>query len=274
MLLPPFATPEDFKGAARPTTTHAETHWFIFSGNQLLVSNDHKSLPTHHDFVLQRTLYIGTLKDTHLFTGEVEVESTPPLGWLWSPLRSLYATLDEKHYAIAGRAMQLIDWDRSNQYCGHCGHHTFSREHEHCRECGSCGQLAYPKISPAVLALVKKGNQILLARGAKFVERFYSILAGFVEPGETLEQCVIRETREECGIKVKNVHYFGSQPWPFAHTLMIGFFCEWQEGEIQIDPCEIEEAAWFDVYDLPQLPAQYSLARILIDEFIKELKNQ
>lgn len=273
MILPPFSAPEDFKSAVCPTD-HRKVSWFIFSGHQLLVSDDHKNLPTHHDFVLQRTLYIGTLQDTQLFTGEVELGSMPPLGWLWSPLRPLYATLHQEHYAIAGRAMQLIYWDRSNQYCGYCGHNTFLRKHEHCRECRSCAQLVYPKISPAVLALVKKGNQILLARSSKFTEPFYSILAGFVEPGETLEQCVIREVREEVGIKVKNVCYFGSQPWPFTHSLMVGFFCEWQEGEIQIDACEIEEAAWFDVYNLPQLPAQYSLARILIDQFIKELKNQ
>jgi len=273
MILPPFAAPENFKSAICPPN-EGEGDWFIFSKDQLLIGDDKKTLPTHHDFVLQRTLYIGTLKERHLFAGEVEAGTKSPPGWLWSSLRPLYATLNKEHYSIAGRALQLIHWDRANKYCGHCGHATFLREHERCRECKSCGQLAYPKLSIAILALVKRGNQILLARSPQFLEPFYSTLAGFVDPGETLEQCVIREVLEEVGIKVKNVRYFGNQPWPLSYSLMIAFACEWQEGEIQIDPGEITEAAWFDMTNLPYLPPPYSLSRILIDEFVKESKNQ
>jgi NAD+ diphosphatase len=121
----------------------------------------------------------------------------------------------------------------------------------------------------AILALVRKGHQILLARSPQFPEPFFSALAGFVDPGETFEQCVIREVFEEVGIKVKNVQYFGSQPWPLSNSIMIGFFCEWKEGEIQIDPNEIGEASWFDVSNLPRLPPIYSLSRFLIDAFIQ-----
>lgn len=274
MILPPFAAPQDFKGALHPPDMCSDAYWFIFSGNKLLVSADGSRLPMSHDFVLNRMLYIGTLKDIHLFSGEVQIEGEPPSGWMWSYLRPLHATLDGSIYAIAGKALQLIQWDRSNKYCGYCGDVTFMRTHERCRECKSCRQVAYPKQSMAILALVKKEDHILLARSPQFPEPFYSTLAGFVDPGETLEQCVMREVLEEVGIRVKNVRYFGSQPWPLSHSLMIGFSCEWQEGDIQIDPSEIEDAAWFHVNDLPQLPPLYSLARFQIDEFIQEKGRQ
>jgi NAD+ diphosphatase len=245
MILPPFATPKGFTSAVYPPAG-GEAVWFIFSGNQLLVGHDKKTLPTYHEFTLQRTLYLGILKGINLFAGEVEAGIPAPSGWLWSPLRPLYTTLDQAECAIAGCAMQLLHWDRSNKFCGTCGKLTVSRERERCRECKSCGHLAYPKLSLAILALVRRGDQILLARSPQFPEPFYSTLAGFVDPCETLEQCVIREVSEEVGIQVKNVQYFGSQPWPFSYSLMIGFTCEWQEGEIRIDPAEIAEAAWFD----------------------------
>ena len=269
MISPPFAAPEGFKGAVHAPDSIGEACWLIFSGNQLLVGDDKKRLPDRPDCALQRTLYIGVFKGKHFFAGEVQAGIDSPIGWSWSPIRPLHATLNEEEYAIAGRAMQLIYWDRSNQYCGHCGNPTFSREYERCRECKSCGQLFYPKLSMAMLALVRKADQILLARSPHFPEPFYSTLAGFVDPGETLEQCVIREVFEEVRIKVKNVRYFGSQPWPLSHSIMIGFSCEWEEGEIQIDAAEIEDAAWFDVSNLPRLPPLYSLARFLIDEFIQ-----
>ena len=231
-------------------------------------------MPIYHEYSLQKTLYLGTLKGTNFFAVEVEKGSFAPSGWVWKPLRPLYSALSEAEYALAGYAMQLLHWDRTNAFCGVCGKHTITREHERCRECKSCGYLAYPKVSLAILALVKRGDQILLARNPEFIEPFYSTLAGFVDPGETLEQCVIREVLEETGIQVANVRYFGSQPWPLSYSLMIGFTCEWQEGEIQVNPSEIAEAAWFNASSLPHLPPIYSLSRIMIDEFVKSSRTQ
>lgn len=270
MNILPFTAPQDFKSAIHPSE-EKDAYWFIFSSDQLLVSEDKKGLPTQNDFLLQRILYIGTLKDKNLFAGEVENGMEPPCGWRWSPLRPLYGMLNHDLYAIAGHSLQLIQWDRTNKYCGRCGNTTFSCEFERCRECSACGLLAYPKFSVAVLALVKRDKQILLARSPQFSEPFYSVIAGFVDLGETLEQCVYREVLEEVGIKVKNIRFFCSQPWPFSYSLMVGFVCEWQEGEIKIDPAEIEDAGWFDSSSLPQLPPIYSLSRILIDHFTKEL---
>lgn len=268
VIQPPFSAPEEFKSAVHPPDDIGEMLWFIFSGGHMLVANDHKTLPASSLCKLQRTLYLGRLKETFVFAGEAADGIEAPSGWIWVPIRPLHATLNPAEYAIAGRAMQLIHWDQNNQYCGHCGHPTFSRESERCRECKSCGRLFYPKFSMAILALIRKKNQILLARSSHFPEPFYSVLAGFVEPGETLEQCVAREVFEEVGIKVKKIQYFGSQPWPLSNSIMIGFSCEWQSGEIRIDPAEIEDAAWFEAANLPRLPPLYSLARFLIDDFV------
>lgn len=271
MIIPPFAAPEDFSSGLHPKD-EKEACWFIFAGDQLLLSDDKKSMPSNHPFLLKRSLYMGTLGNKHLFAGEVGMKEEAPQGWLWTSLRALHGVIHEEYYAVAGRAMQLIDWDRMHQYCGCCGGLTFTREKERCRECRSCGNLAYPKLAPAIMALVTRNDQILLARSPHFPDKMYSVLAGFVDPGETLEQCVIREVLEEVGLKVKNVQYFGSQPWPFSRSLLIAFTCEWQEGEICIDPAEIEEAAWFDLFHLPQLPSPLSIARLLIDSEIKKAR--
>jgi NAD+ diphosphatase len=275
-MILPFAAPVGFTSGVQPPAEgpsggfdEGKACWFVFSKGQLLVRQDKRSIPTRHEFHWQRTLYLGTLHGTNLFAGEVEDGSIAPAGCLWSPLRPLHATLDAEILSIAGYAMQLLHWDRTNKFCGNCGNCTAPRSYERCRECKSCGHLAYPKLSPAVLALVTRGKQILLARNPQFSEPFYSPLAGFVDPGETLEQCVIREIFEEVGIRVQNVCYLASQPWPFSYSLMIGFSCEWREGEIQINPDEIMDAAWFDVSNLPKLPPMYSLSRILVEEFIR-----
>ena len=263
MISPPLASPQDFISSLHPPDTK-EGLWFIFSKDSLLISEQSQNLPSHPNFELQRTLYLGTLRGTHIFTGEVEEESNIPSGWQWNHLKSLYSALNEETFAIAGKALQLIHWDRTTQFCGHCGNPTYHRQHERCRECKTCKQLFYPKLTPVVMALIKKDDKILLARSPHFPGRSYSVLAGFVDPGETLEQCIEREIYEEVGIKIKNIQYSQSQPWPFSHSLIIGFTCEWLEGEIQIDPLEIEAADWFHTTNMPELPPKWSLAYILI----------
>ncbi|PIS01345.1 MAG: NAD(+) diphosphatase [Chlamydiae bacterium CG10_big_fil_rev_8_21_14_0_10_35_9] len=264
MIIPPLAAPEDFTTSLLFPDTK-EGLWFIFSKDKLLISRDGKSLPHNHDFTLQRTLYLGTLRNKHVFAGELKNENNIPPKWQWSDLKPLYSILDEENYAMAGRALQLIHWDRTTQFCGCCGGSTFHRQNERCRECKTCRQLFYPKLSPVAMALVKKEEKILLARSPHFPGKTYSVLAGFVDPGETLEQCVARKVYEEVGIKVQNIQYFHSQPWPFSHSLIIGFTCDWLEGDIKIDPLEIEAADWFDASNLPDLPPQLSLAYMLIN---------
>jgi NAD+ diphosphatase len=189
-------------------------------------------------------------------------------------LRTLFSVLDDDHFALAGRALQLLQWDRDHQFCGRCGTPTVAKRDERVRVCPACKLSAYPRVAPAVMALVHREKQILLARSLHFPPGMYSALAGFVEPGESLEQCLAREVAEEVGVRIRNSRYFASQSWPFPHSLMIAFVCEWQSGEIRAQAGEIEAANWFDLLHLPKLPSRISIARRLIDAVCQEIKEQ
>jgi NAD+ diphosphatase len=192
----------------------------------------------------------------------------PPEGMAFLGLRRLWGRLDEAAWKLAGRAAQIVEWDRDHRYCGRCGAGTARKPGELARVCPRCGLHHFPRISPAVIVRIERGDEILLARSPHFAPGVYSTIAGFVEPGESLEQTVAREVREEVGVEVTNVRYFGSQPWPFPHSLMIGFVADWASGEIRLQEEEIEDAGWFRVDTLPGLPSRLSIARALVDDFI------
>jgi NAD+ diphosphatase len=183
-------------------------------------------------------------------------------------LFSLFARLPETEWFIAGRAVQIVDWARTHRFCGRCGTATVHNDIDRAMKCPSCGLLAFPRLAPAIITLVRKGEQALLARGVNFRGPMYSALAGFVEPGENLEQAVVREVREEVGIEVGNVRYVSSQPWPFPHSLMLGFEADWVSGEIEIDPKEILDAGWYSRDSIPNIPPGISIARKLIDRWL------
>ena len=184
-------------------------------------------------------------------------------------MRALFGLLDENLIWVAGRANQLVDWRRIHRYCGRCGHATEDKPDERARICPRCGLINYPRLSPAIIVAVVKGDRILLARNKRFRRPFYSVLAGFVEPGETLEECVAREVGEEVGISLANIRYFGSQPWPFPNSLMVGFVAEHAGGEIAVDNRELTDARWFSAGNLPPIPPRISIARRLIDWFVE-----
>jgi NAD+ diphosphatase len=215
-----------------------------------------------------RTQYLGTLGKQSCYSAELAAEVDPPEGMCFEQLRGLWSSLPEQLFWIAGRAFQIVDWDRNHQYCGRCGSRTRDKEGERAKICPQCGHTAYPRISPAVIVAITRGREILLARAHRFPHAMYSVIAGFVEAGESLEQCVRREISEEVGITVKNLRYFGSQSWPFPNSLMVGFTAEHASGEIRIDPSEIVDARWFTVDNLPRIPDKVSIARRLIDWFI------
>jgi NAD+ diphosphatase len=222
-----------------------------------------------------RTLYLGRLAGIDCWAAEIGPEAPPPPAGLgWEGLRALFSVLDDAHFAIAGRAIQLLDWDRNHRHCGRCGAPTEAKPEERARICPACGLAAYPRIAPAVMALVRRERQLLLARGPHFPHGMYSALAGFAEPGETLEQCLAREVEEEVGLRVQRIRYFASQPWPFPNSLMIAFVCDWQAGEIRPQAGEIEAANWFDVLQLPKLPSKISIARRLIDAVASEMRGE
>jgi NAD+ diphosphatase len=249
-----------------------ENYWFVFGSNKLLVKvNDGVySIPLLKSFEelglsRVRKQYLGTLQGCPCYSAEVPPETSPPDGMTFRDLRSLYGTLDEDIFLLAGKAIQIVNWDQAHQYCGRCGHQTEEMPGERAKKCPVCGLISYPRLSPAVITAVLKENKILLARYAGIRGHMHTILAGFIEPGETIEECLRREIQEEVGIQVKNIKYFGSQPWPFPNSLMIGFTAEYESGVISVDGKEIAEAAWYDVNNLPEIPSKMSISREIID---------
>jgi NAD+ diphosphatase len=217
---------------------------------------------------------LGTLDGKPAFAAPIDESAAvaEPL-FVAGPLemRGIYRDLGEETFRLAGVANQLVHWARTHKFCGRCATPTERVAEERAMRCPSCGLLAYPRISPAVIVLVRRGDEALLARGVRFPLPFYSALAGFVEVGETLEDTVVREVREEVGIDVHRVRYFGSQPWPFPHSLMIAFMAEWKGGEIAMDAREIVDAQWYRAGALPQIPPRLSIARRLIDAWLDDV---
>jgi len=255
--------------------------WLAFQGTQVLVRREDATVGFPQVKHIQevglepvRHQYLGVYAGQHVYSCEIAADVPAPEGLAWSGLRSLFGVVDDTLFGIVGRAIQVMDWDRSHQYCGRCGTPTVHKTGERARQCPNCGQTHYPRIAPAVMALVRKGDQLLLARSPHFPPGMHSALAGFVEPGEGLEQCLHREVKEEVGIEVTNLRYFSSQPWPFPHSLMIAFNCDYAGGEIQPEPGEIEAAAWFDLDHLPVLPNRISIARRLIDATIAQMRAE
>jgi NAD+ diphosphatase len=195
----------------------------------------------------------------------------PPRGSQWIHLRKLYGAVPEADWALAGRAVQIINWDLSHRYCGRCGTETEHHPSDRARVCRSCGTMAFPRLTPAIIVLVEREDgRALLAWGRQFPGRFYSALAGFVEPGESLEECVVREVKEEVGIEVSDLNYFGSQPWPFPHSVMIGFTARYLSGELVPQESEIVEAGWYRHDELPPSPrGGMSIAGWLIEDWIR-----
>jgi NAD+ diphosphatase len=254
--------------------------WFTFQGVQVLVRREiggtnfpEITHPQQLGLDPLREQYLGTLGEMHCFACEVQGEAPAPEGWGWSGLRGLFGLVDDVLFALAGRAIQIMDWDRSHQYCGRCGTPTALKRDERARQCSACGLTAYPRLAPAVMALIRRGDELLLARSPHFAPGMYSALAGFVEPGESLEQCLHREVKEEVSVEVTGLRYFASQPWPFPHSLMIAFNCEYAGGESTPEAGEIEAAAWFDIDHLPVLPNPISIARRLIDATIEDIRR-
>lgn len=252
--------------------------WFVFQGTNLLVRRaaGRTELPLiEHPAGLGlapiRQQYLGVIGETHCFSAECAPGAVPPDEMTFAGLRSLFGAVDDATFALAGRAVQIMDWDRSHQFCGRCGTPTEHKSGERSRACPACGQVHYPRVAPVAMALVRREGELLLARSPHFPPGMFSALAGFVEAGESLEECLVREVREEVGVEVTNLRYFQSQPWPFPHSLMVAFHCDYAGGDIVPQEGEIEAAGWFRLDDLPMLPNRMSIARRLIDDALVEM---
>lgn len=261
-----------------PPSQFEQARWLVFSRHRLLVEGETGAIPVLPDpaslgLEVLRTVFIGTFEDAPCFAVETGPEAAAPAGLAWENLRAVFPRWEEAWIAAASRASQLLDWDRDHRFCGRCATPTVASAHEHSRACPSCGHLVYPRISPVMMALVKRGRELLLARGPHFPEGMFSALAGFVEAGESVEETLVREVREEVGIEVANLRYFGSQSWPFPHSLMLAFVCDYAGGDITPQPGEIAEAHWFDVAHLPTIPMTMSVAGRMIRAVAAELEG-
>ncbi len=254
--------------------------WFVFRGNNLLVYQEPSLVSPLYlvdlgelGLTVLSEHYLGRLDSRPCYAAEVVEGTNPPAGMTFEGLRQLYGRLNEDLFWIAARAVQIVDWNKTHRYCGRCGVPLNTKSTERAKECPQCGLLHFPRLAPAIIVLVERGDKLLLARSRHFMPGMYSVLAGFVEPGESLEEAVMREVKEEVGLEVKDIHYFGSQPWPFPHSLMIGFTATYASGDISLDDSEIEDAGWFTIDSLPRIPGKISIARKLIDWFIEKQRK-
>ena len=261
-------------GFVAPSTIDDADLWFVFNKGRMLFKTIDGTLqvPATRDLgrcrqQLTGRQYIGDLDGRHCFAADVPEAGLDGNALAYKELRTIFNAVDEELVWAAGRANQLATWSRNHQYCGHCGAACRDKADERAKICPACNLINYPRLSPAVIVAVVRDDRILLARNRRFRLPFYSVLAGFVEPGETLEACVLREIDEEVGISVDNLRYFGSQPWPFPDSLMIAFLADYAGGEIRVDGSEITEARWFKKDQLPRIPPPISIARQLIDWF-------
>jgi NAD+ diphosphatase len=241
-------------------------------GSRVAFADIHEPAITSHE----DGLFLGVLAGRHCWAidadnteGDVVFELDFGSAPDFADLMALWGSLDEQSWVLAGRAVQLVEWARTHRFCGRCGSPTNEAPGERALRCRSCGLQAFPRLAPAIITLVERDDgRVLLGRNARWPTAMYSCLAGFVEPGETLEEAVRREVHEEVGVRVGELLYRRSQPWPFPHSLMVGFNARYESGEIQCDDDEIADAHWFAPDELPSVPGPMSIARWLIDDWI------
>ena len=263
-----------FEPAVRPAPQPSAMAWSLaFVGGQLLLPEGEAqtlaplAVPEFEAAALARH-YLGRLDGLDCWALRLEAA---PAGWRTVPLRAAMMGFAAPLSALAGRAAQVLEWDRTHRFCGVCATPTELADHERARRCPSCGHTAYPRLSPSMMALVWREGELLLARGPHFMKGMYSALAGFVEAGESLEECVLREVHEEVGVQVADLRYYGSQSWPFPHSLMVAYTARWTGGEIVPQPGEIEHAAWFAIDALPNVPPRFSISGHLIRDTVQAL---
>lgn len=248
--------------------------YYIFQNGLVVLKNQGSALPeTDADRGLTALFTRSGLVSRGENEGDVWAElrhdAVLPEGYSLHERRGLWQIFDEAEFFRVGRAFHISEWQRTNRFCGACGSPSYLDEREWGMRCSVCGEISFPVIAPAVIVAVERDGKLLMGHGANFPPGRFSVLAGFVEPGENLEEAVAREIYEESRIRVKNIRYFGSQPWPFPRSLMVGFTAEWESGEIEADNTEVLEAYWFAPGDLPDIPVGVSISRRLIDDFVK-----
>ncbi len=272
----PFAVREPFQPlSTRPENAAKAACWFLFSGERLLLLEREGSYivpcsikPPVPAATLAYSRCIGVYAGTICMAAALHENTAPGNGLAPFSLRQAYAHITGDQWNIAGRASQILHWHLHTQFCGRCGAAMEEQPLEMLKTCPNCDFSTYPRLSPAVIMTVIRDDAILLGRAPRFPPGMYSPLAGYVEAGETLEEAVIREVREEVGIEIADISYVGSQSWPFPHSLMVGFTATYAAGAVTVDKTELEDARWFTATDMPQLPPKISIARALVERFL------
>lgn len=265
---------------AVPVPLPDEAAWCAFRDGALLLLQRNNAGPpslldaaTAAGLAMLRVHHVGVLDRRAALAGEVAPGAALPEGVVSSDLRAAASVLTPAEWSAAALASQVLHWDRTSRFCGDCGSPmTQPDPRERARRCGRCGHAVHPRVSPCVIVLVHDGERMLLARQAAWPAGRYGLVAGFVEAGESLEACVRREVAEETGLDVDEVAYQGSQPWPFPHQLMAGFFARYAGGEVALRDGELEDARWFEPGALPTLPPRLSIARSLIEHFLRRAR--
>lgn len=262
------------------TQLNPSTFCFVFYKDQLLLKKDKDTkyhIPYGHELPFKVSLSLYKIHDVTLPSGttiqtmSVEQPITENREWIMCGLRTSFNYISVEDYQAAGKAYQILYWDKHSLFCPACG--TATQQHTAImKKCPNCGYELYPPISPAIIVLVQREEEILLVHAHNFKGTFYGLVAGFLEAGETLEQCVKREVLEETGLQIKNIHYFASQPWPYPSGLMVGFTAEYQSGEIKLQKDELSAGAFYSKENLPEIPQRLSIARQLIDWWLKQKK--
>ena len=267
----------EFEPAVNPPTVafNESANWFMFHGDKLvIIAGDVKNpipffdKPARMNVTLNSYHYLGLFRNEPCYAGELDAQAELPLELTLTDMRVLITQLPADWFMLVGRAYQVLLWDRNHRYCGRCSTPTVYHERDRAKVCPKCAFTQYPRISPSVIMLVASGDQLLLGRSPSFIPSLYSTLAGFVEPGESIEQAVRREVKEEVGVSVGNMSYIASQPWPFPHSLMLGFIAEYEAGDIVVDNDELEDAQWWHIDDLPLIPPVGTISRELIDYYV------
>ena len=267
--------------------TTQQALWVVFSRGKLVVQESSESIPVAYLHELPfLTSYISDIhqlpplnetaqRDLPVFVVDIGAEYIEEPGWERVSLRQLLFAEYDIAFSVIGRAWQYIHFLRTHQFCGQCGSHTERVNWEMAVHCHRCHHRSYPRVSPCIIVSIHNNEKLLLAKGIRHKEaNMYSTLAGFVESGESLEEAVHREVFEEVGVKVKNLRYIDSQPWPFPHSIMVGFIAEYESGEIRCQENEIDDAQWFSVDALPTIPPPFSIAGQLIAKTLSQLADK
>lgn len=236
---------------------------YIFKQQQLLVDENFQ-LPK----VEKLADDLHFISDEQVIARDLQIEEAIPEGYQLIPIRQLITQWTKREFKQASRAIQLLEWRRNHKFCSHCGTETEVHSSEYAMVCPACRYHQYPRVQPCVITVITRGNEILLAKNTKNKSNMYGLIAGFVEVGETLEEAVARETQEEIGLKLKNIQYLSSQPWPFPSNLMIAFKAEYASGEIELQEEEISDAQFFKFDQLPEIPFAGSIAHAMIQHVI------